>query len=119
VVTDDWAERCAIMTLATQGLHPHRDTGLVLHHDLPQHGVEVRALIPTRARGEVPDLCVRRLRAVRTAIALQTRRSEMGARARQPHPRGRGGGHEAGEYRHPKVVEPTFRTEHLIWMHFY
>ena len=32
VVTDDLAERFAIMTLATQGLHQHRDTGLVLHH---------------------------------------------------------------------------------------
>ena len=32
VVTDDLAERFAIMTIATQGLHQHRDTGLVLHH---------------------------------------------------------------------------------------
>jgi hypothetical protein len=32
VVTDELAERFAIMTIATQGLHQHRDTGLVLHH---------------------------------------------------------------------------------------
>jgi hypothetical protein len=32
VVTDDLAERCAIMTIATEGLHQHGDTGLVLHH---------------------------------------------------------------------------------------
>jgi hypothetical protein len=32
VITDDLAECFAILTIATQGLHQHRDTGLVLHH---------------------------------------------------------------------------------------
>jgi hypothetical protein len=30
-VTDDLAERFAILTIATQGLHQHRDTSLGLH----------------------------------------------------------------------------------------
>jgi hypothetical protein len=104
-VTADLAERCAIVTRATQGLPQHRDTGLVLHHQLHHPVGEVRAMIPTRARGEVHDLFVRRLRAVLAAIAMQTRRIERGERARQSQPRGRRGGNEAVECRPPKVVE--------------
>ena len=84
MVTDDLAERFAIMTIATQGLHQHRDTGLVLHHQLQHHLVEVRAMIPTIALGDVHDLFVRRLRAVIPAIDMKTRRIEMAERARQP-----------------------------------
>ena len=62
-------------------------------------------MISTLARGDVYDLFVRRLRAVRTAIDMKTRRIEMAERARQPQTRGRGGGHEAVECRHPKVIE--------------
>ena len=105
VVTDDLAERFAIMTMATQGLHQHRDTGLGLHHSLQHHLVEVRAMISTLARGDVYDLFVRRLRAVLPAIDMKTRRIEMAARARQPQTRSRGGGNEAVECRHPKVRE--------------
>jgi hypothetical protein len=67
--------------------------------------VEVRAMIPTIARGDVHDLFVRRLRAVIPAIDMKTRRIEMVERARQPQTRGRCGGNEAVEFRHPKVVE--------------
>src|SRR4029450_737573 len=105
VVTDDLAERFAIMTIATQGLHQHRDTGLVLHHQLQHHLVEVRAMIPTITLGDVHDLFVRRLRAVIAAIDMKTRRIEMAERARQPQPCGRRGGNEAIECRHPKGVE--------------
>jgi hypothetical protein len=105
VVTDDLAERCAIMTMATQGLPQHWDTSLVLHDQRQPHLGEVRAMIPTLAVGDVHDLCVRRLRAVRAAIDRKTRRIEMAARARQPQPRSRRGGNEAGECRRPKVVE--------------
>src|SRR4029453_2266523 len=105
VVTDDLAKRFAILTIATQGLHQHRDTSLVLHHQRQHHLVQVRAMIPTLAVGDVHDLFVRRLRAVRAAIDMKTRRIEMAARARQPQPRSRRGGDEAVEFRHPKVVE--------------
>jgi hypothetical protein len=67
--------------------------------------VEVRAMISTIAAGDVHDLFVRRLRAVIPAIDMKTRRIEMAERGRQSHPRGRRGGNEAGEFRHPKVVE--------------
>ena len=105
VVPDDLAERLAIMTLATQGLHQHRDTSVVLHHSRQHHVVEVRAMAPTLALGDVYDLVVRRLRAVRAAVDMKTCRIEMAERARQPQPRGRCGGNEAGECRRPKVVE--------------
>src|SRR6478672_7038495 len=62
-------------------------------------------MIPTIARGDVHDLFVRRLRAVIPAIDMETRRIEMAERARQPQTRGRRGGNEAVECRHPKVVE--------------
>jgi hypothetical protein len=62
-------------------------------------------MIPTIARGDVHDLFVRRLRAVIPAIDMKTRRIEMAERARQPQPRGRCGGNEAVECRHPKGVE--------------
>jgi hypothetical protein len=93
------------MPMATQGLHQHRETGVVLYHPLQHHLVEVRAMVPTRALGDVHDLCGRRLSAVRAAIDMQTRRLEMAAPARQPQPRGRRGGHEAIECCHSTVVE--------------
>ena len=62
VVTDDLAERsCASLTIATQRLHEHRDPGLVLHDQLQHHLVEVGAMIPTIAMGDVHDLFVRSL----------------------------------------------------------
>jgi hypothetical protein len=70
VITDDLAERFAIMTIATQGLHQHRDTGLVLHDQLQHHLIEVRAMIPALALGEVHDLCVRGLITVLTDLPL-------------------------------------------------
>src|SRR5262249_23480273 len=104
VVTDDVAECFASMTIAAQGLPQHRDTGLVLHPSLPHHLGLVGAMSPTIARGDVHALFVRRLRAVRPAIDMKTRRIEMAERARQPQTRRRGGGHEDVEGRHPKVV---------------
>jgi len=62
-------------------------------------------MIPTIARGDVHDLCVRRLRAVRAAIDMKTRRIEMAERARQPQPRSRCSGNEAVECRHATVVK--------------
>ena len=62
-------------------------------------------MIPTIALGDVHDVFVRRLIAVIPAIDMETRRIEMAERARQPQPRGRRGGNEAVEFRHPKGVE--------------
>ena len=62
-------------------------------------------MIPTIAMGDVHDLFVRSLSAVIAAIDMETRRIEMGERGRQPQTRGRRGGNEAVECRHPIVVE--------------
>ena len=62
-------------------------------------------MIPTIALGNVYDLFVRGLSAVIAAIDMETRRIEMGERWRQPQTRGRCGGNEAVECRHPKGVE--------------
>src|SRR5262245_31672152 len=104
-VPADLAARCAIMTIAILRLHQHRDIGLVLDHQLQHLLVEVRAMVPTIAMGDVHDLFVRRLSAVIAAIDMKTRRIEMVEPARQPQPRGRRGGNEAIECCHPKVVE--------------
>ena len=68
VVADDWAERWAIGTLATQGLHQHRAPGLGLHDHCQHHVVEVGPLIPPLTVGDVHDLVVRGLSAVRRAF---------------------------------------------------
>jgi hypothetical protein len=57
------------------------------------------------ALGNVYDLFVRGLSAIITAIDMKTRRIAMAERARQPQTRGRCGGNEAGEFRHPKLIE--------------
>ena len=80
VAADDLAKRLAITPMATQGLHQHRHTSLVLHHQLQHHLVEVGAMIPARAAGEAHDLCVRSLSAVIPAIDMDTRRLETAER---------------------------------------
>ena len=105
MVTDNLAERFAFMTIATQGLHQPRDTGLVLHDQLQHHLVQIGAMIPTIAVGDVHDLVVRSLLAVIPAIDMETRRIEMAKRGRQPQTRGCRGGNETIECRHAKGVE--------------
>jgi len=105
VVADDLAERFAIATIATERLHQHRNTGLVLHDQLQHDLIEVRAMIPTIAVGDVHDLLVRGLSAVIAAIDMETRRIEVGERGRQPQPLGRRGGNEAVECCQPSIVQ--------------
>ena len=105
VVPDDLAELFGITAIATQRLHQDRDPGLMLHDQLQHHLVQVGAMIPTIAVGDVHDLFVRGLSAVIAAIDMETRRIEMGERGRQPQTRGRRGGNEAVEFRHPRLVQ--------------
>ena len=105
VVADNLAARFAIAPIAPQGLQQQRDTGLVLYDSCQHPLVEVRAMIPTLAVGDVHALFVRSLIAVIPAIDMETRRIEMAARGPQPQTRGRRGGTEAVECRHAKVVE--------------
>jgi hypothetical protein len=62
-------------------------------------------MIPTLALGNVHDLFVGGLIAVRAAIDMETRRIEMGEHWRQPQTRGRRGGNEAREFGHPSLVQ--------------
>ena len=70
--------------MATQRLHQHRNTSLVLHHQLQHHLVEVGAMIPAIAAGDVHDLFVWSLSAIIPAIDMETRRIEMAERGCQP-----------------------------------
>jgi hypothetical protein len=105
VVADNLAERFAIATLATQGLQQQRDTGLVRYDSCQHPLVEVRAMIPPLAVGDVHDLVVGGLSAVIPAINMETRRSEMADRGHQPQTPGRRGGNEAVEGCHPSLVQ--------------
>jgi hypothetical protein len=105
VVADDLAERFAIVTIAPQGFHQHGDTGLVLHDQLQHPLVEVGAMVPPIALGDVHDLFVRSLSAVIPAINMETRRIEMAERGRQPQTLGRRGGNEAVECSQPSRVQ--------------
>jgi hypothetical protein len=104
VVADDLAERLALVPMATQGGHPHGDTGLGLHDQRPHPLVEVGAMVPTLALGDGHALCVRSLSAVLPAINMDTRRLARAARGRQPQTLGRRGGKEAAEGRQPSRV---------------
>src|SRR5262249_21007401 len=58
----------------------------------------------------------RRLSAVIPAIDMETRRIEMAKRGRQPQAPGRRGGNEAGEGRHPRLVQCIERAPERVIM---
>ncbi len=62
-------------------------------------------MIPPITLGDVYDLFVRGLIAVRAAIDMDTRIIEMGEGGGKAQARGGRGRHEAVEFRHPRVVE--------------
>jgi hypothetical protein len=72
VVADDLAECFAIVTITTEGLHQHRDPGLVLHDQCQHHVVEVGTMVPTLPLGDVHDVVVRGRSAVLPAIDMET-----------------------------------------------
>ena len=100
MVGDDLAKVVRVTTIATEGLHQHGNTGLVFHNQVQHHLVEVRALIPTVATGDVNDVCLRFLVTVIAAIDMEARPIEMGERGCQAQTLGRRGGNEAVEFGH-------------------
>ena len=105
VVCDDLAEVVRVTTIPTEGLHQHGNTGLVFDHQVQHHLVEVRALIPTVAAGDVNDVLLWLLVTVVTAIDMEARTIEMGKRGGQAQTLGRRGGNEAVECGHPSGIQ--------------
>ena len=84
MVGEDLAEVVRVTTIATEGLPHHGDTGLVFDDQVQHHLVEVRALIPTVAAGDVKNVFLRLLVTVITAIDMEAGAIEMGERWWQP-----------------------------------
>ena len=105
VVPDHLAKLLGITAIATERLHQDRDTGLMLHDQLQDDLVQVGAMIPTIAVGNVHDLLGGGLLAVIATIDMETRRIEMGEGRRQPQTPSRRGGNEAAELGQPRLVQ--------------
>jgi hypothetical protein len=105
VVTDDLTELLCIITMPAQRPHQHRETGLVLDDQLHHHLGEVGPMISTLTVGTGHDLFVRRLIALLTALDMEAEASEMRAGRGKAQALRSGRGNEAGEFRHPNVVE--------------
>jgi hypothetical protein len=105
MVGDDLAEVVRVTTISTEGLHQHGDTGLVFDYQVQHHLVEVRALIPTVAAGDVNDVLLRLLGTVITAIDMEAGAIEMGERWGKPQALGGRSCNEAVECRYPISIE--------------
>ena len=84
MLADDLTEVCRITAVATEGLHQDGNASLVLDNEIEHDLVEIRAMVPAVALGDVDDLLVGRLRAVITAIDMETGTIEMGKGRREP-----------------------------------
>jgi hypothetical protein len=77
MVRDELAEVLRITAIATERLHQHRHTGRVFNKQVEPHLVEIRALLPTRAAGEVNDVLLGLRITVVAAIDMQARAIEV------------------------------------------
>ena len=91
--------------MAPARLHQHGQARLGLDHQLQPALLEVRAMIPTRALGEVHALRRRWLVAVRAPLDRQAGAIELGKGRGQSQTLCRGGGHEPREFRDPGVIQ--------------
>ena len=114
MVGDELAEVVRVTTLPTEGFQQHGNTGLVFDHPVQQHLVEVRALVPTVAAGDVDDVLLRLLVTVIPPIAMAARPIALGACWGQASALGRRGGPEAVEFGHPLGVERLQGTAERI-----
>jgi hypothetical protein len=105
MVGDDLTEGVRVTAIATEGLHQHGDTGLVFDDQIQHHLVEVRALIPTVAAGDVNDVLLRLLVTVIPAINMEAGALEMGERWGKPQALGGRRCNEAVECRDPISLE--------------
>jgi hypothetical protein len=91
------AEVGRITAIAIERLHPEGEAGLVLDNQVQPHLIESRALIAAVAPGDVNDLLVRSLVAVRAAINVKAGAIEMSKGRHEAEPLRCGGGKEAVE----------------------
>jgi hypothetical protein len=114
MVGDDLAELVPITPIPTEGLHQQRHTGVVFDHQVQHHVVEVRALIPTGAAGDMHDVLIGLLITLVAAVDRKTRASEMRKAGRKSQALDSGRGNEAGECRPPRVVERIQSTAECV-----
>jgi hypothetical protein len=103
-IPDHLAQLVGITAMATERLHQDRETGLMLHAQLPHDWVQVGAMRPTLAVGEVHALFGGGLLAVRAAIDMEAGGIEMGEGRCKAQALGRRGGNEAVERGQPRLV---------------
>jgi hypothetical protein len=104
VRTHDVAERCCITAMATARVHQDRPPSRRLDSQRQPPLVAVRAVIAARATGHRHDLCCGCCVAVRAASDGDAGALERRAGWRKAQALGGGGGNEAPECRHPRVV---------------
>jgi hypothetical protein len=92
----------SITPMPIEGLHQHRNAGVVFDHSVQHHLVEIRALIATIAAGEVHDGRLGLLVTVVAPIDMKARTIEMGKAGRKAQALGSSRGNEAVEFRHPR-----------------
>jgi len=105
MVGDDLAEVVRVTTIATEGLHQPGETGLVFDYQVQHPLVEIRALIPPVAAGDVKDVLLRLLITVIAAIDMEAGAIAMGERWDKPQALGGRSRNEAAACRHPISIE--------------
>jgi hypothetical protein len=113
-LADDLAAVCRITAVATEGVHQHGKAGRVLNNEVEHDLVEVRAMIPAVALGDVDDLLVGRRRAVIPAINMETGTIEMGKGRSEPSPLRRRCGHQTLQGGDAKVIERIEGTPQCV-----
>lgn len=73
MIGNDLTEVVRVTPIPTEGLHQHGNASLVFDKQVEHHLLEVRALIPTVAAGNVHDMLIGLLMAVVAAIDMQAR----------------------------------------------
>ena len=103
--TDHVPKRFPLAAMAAERLHQHGNACVVLDHQRQHDLVEVRALVATRALGDVHNWFCGRLVAVRATLDMHARRVEVRSGGRQAQPRGSADRHETIECRYPLGIE--------------
>jgi hypothetical protein len=94
-----------VTTLPPAGLQEHGNAGLGCDHQVQDHWVEGRSVIPTVAPGEVHDRLIRLIVPMVTPRDMNTGAIEMGTAGHQAQARRSGRGHEAIACGHPRDIE--------------
>ena len=105
------AKVVGITAVATEWFHQHGDTRLMLHNQRSHDLVEVRAMIPAIAAGDVHDLFHGLFVAIVAPIDMKARALEMGKTGRKAQGLGSRRGQQAVEcrspHRHKECLRPA------------